>query len=52
MIIAVDFDGTCVTHEFPYDAALGVPLKQDSLSERPYVDWDIVKYHLHAKNIL
>lgn len=135
MIIAVDFDGTCVTHEFPYvgkeigaaevlkeltdkghkvilftmrshpeeinqkgiaysdalqdaidwfkkhdiplfgvnenptqkgwtsspkpyahiyidDAALGVPLKQDSLSERPYVDWDMVKYYLHIKNIL
>ncbi|QOR58331.1 polynucleotide kinase/phosphatase [uncultured phage cr106_1] len=135
MIIAVDFDGTCVTHEFPYvgkeigaaevlkeltdkghkiilftmrshpeeinqkgiaysdalqdaidwfkkydiplfgvnenptqkgwtsspkpyahiyidDAALGVPLKKDSLSERPYVDWGIVKYYLHVKNIL
>ena len=135
MIIAVDFDGTCVTHEFPYvgkeigaaevlkeltdkghkiilftmrshpevinqkgiaysdalqdaidwfkkydiplfgvnenptqkgwtsspkpyahiyidDAALGVPLKQDSLSERPYVDWDMVKYYLHIKNLL
>lgn len=33
-------------------AALGVPLKKDSLSEKPYVDWDIVKYYLHAKNIL
>lgn len=39
-------------HIYIDDAALGVPLKQDSLSERPYVDWDIVKYHLHAKNIL
>ena len=34
------------------DAALGVPLKHDSLSERPYVDWDIVKCYLHVKNIL
>jgi hypothetical protein len=39
-------------HIYIDDAALGVPLKKDSLSEKPYVDWDIVKYHLHAKNIL
>lgn len=39
-------------HIYIDDAALGVPLKHDSLSERPYVDWDIVKYYLHAKNIL
>lgn len=34
------------------DAALGVPLKYDSLSDRPYVDWDIVRYYLHARGIL
>ena len=39
-------------HIYIDDAALGVPLKKDSLSEKPYVDWDIVKYYLHAKNIL
>jgi hypothetical protein len=39
-------------HIYIDDAALGVPLKKNSLSEKPYVDWDIVKYHLHAKNIL
>lgn len=39
-------------HIYIDDAALGVPLKKDSLSEKPYVDWGIVKYHLHAKNIL
>lgn len=33
------------------DAALGVPLKHDSLSERPYVDWNMVKYYLHVKNV-
>jgi hypothetical protein len=39
-------------HIYIDDAALGVPLKHDSLSERPYVDWDIVKCYLHVKNIL
>lgn len=39
-------------HIYIDDAALGVPLKQDSLSERPYVDWDMVKYYLHIKNLL
>lgn len=39
-------------HIYIDDAALGVPLKHDFLSDRPYVDWDIVKYHLHVKNIL
>lgn len=40
------------THIYIDDAALGVPLKKDSLSEKPYVDWDIVRYYLHAKSIL
>lgn len=39
-------------HIYIDDAALGVPLKKDSLSEKPYVDWDIVRYYLHAKSIL
>ena len=39
-------------HIYIDDAALGVPLKKDSLSEKPYVDWDIVRYYLHAKGIL
>lgn len=39
-------------HIYIDDAALGVPLKHDSLSDRPYVDWNIVKYYLHVKNIL
>lgn len=39
-------------HIYIDDTALGVPLKHDSLSERPYVDWDIVKYYFHVKNIL
>lgn len=39
-------------HIYIDDAALGVPLKHDSLSERPYVDWNMVKYYLHVKNIL
>lgn len=39
-------------HIYIDDAALGVPLKHDSLSDRPYVDWDIVRYYLHAKSIL
>ena len=39
-------------HIYIDDAALGVPLKHDFLSERPYVDWDIVRYYLHAKSIL
>lgn len=30
MVIAVDFDGTCVTHEFP------------EVSDRLYVDWEKV----------
>lgn len=39
-------------HIYIDDAALGVPLKHDFLSDRPYVDWDIVRYYLHAKGIL
>ena len=39
-------------HIYIDDAALGVPLKQDFLSGRPYVDWDMVRYYLHAKGIL
>ena len=39
-------------HIYIDDAALGVPLKHDFLSDRPYVDWDIVRYYLHAKSIL
>lgn len=39
-------------HIYIDDAALGVPLKHDSLSERPYVDWNMVKYYLHVKNVL
>lgn len=39
-------------HIYIDDAALGVPLKHDFLSERPYVDWDIVRYYLHVKNVL
>lgn len=39
-------------HIYIDDAALGVPLKHDFLSDRPYVDWGIVRYYLHVKNIL
>lgn len=39
-------------HIYIDDAALGVPLKHDSLSERPYVDWDIVRYYLYTNGIL
>lgn len=39
-------------HIYIDDAALGVPLKHNSLSERPYVDWNMVKYYLHIKNII
>ena len=63
MIIAVDFDGTCVTHEFPRvgaaevlkeltDKGHKIPLKHSYISDRPYVDWDIIRYYLHAKGIL
>lgn len=123
MIIAVDFDGTCVTHEFPKvgtdigavpilkrlvekghqiilytmrcddllqdavdwfkkndipllgvnenpgqkqwtsspkifahiyidDAALGCPLGCSRISERPYVDWDMVSTLLYMRGIL
>lgn len=49
LIIAVDFDGTCVTHEYPKvyanlyidDAALGAPLTGDvNYSSRPFIHWD------------
>ena len=39
-------------HIYIDDAALGVPLKHSYISDRPYVDWDIVRYYLHAKSIL
>jgi hydroxymethylpyrimidine pyrophosphatase-like HAD family hydrolase len=123
MIIAVDFDGTCVTHDFPNegqsvggeetlkelvknghklilytmrsgatletaiqwflkngislygiqynpeqarwtssnkcyaqlyidDAALGCPLRFDEKSERPYVDWSLVRVHLKSMNLI
>ena len=39
-------------HIYIDDAALGVPLKHDFLSDRPYVDWGIVRYYLHVKSIL
>ena len=53
MIIAVDFDGTCVTHDIPLFGVNENPTQKDwTSSPKPYVDWDIVKYHLHAKNIL
>ena len=39
-------------HIYIDDAALGVPLKHSYISDRPYVDWDIVRYYLHAKGIL
>ena len=34
-------------HIYIDDAALGVPLKHSYISDRPYVDWDIVRYYLH-----
>ena len=34
------------------DTALGVPLKHSYISDRPYVDWNIIRYYLHAKGIL
>ena len=39
-------------HIYIDDAALGVPLKHSYISDKPYVDWDIVRYYLHAKGIL
>lgn len=39
-------------HIYIDDAALGVPLKYSYISDRPYVDWDIVRYYLHTKSIL
>lgn len=32
MIIAVDFDGTCVTHEFPYLGKDTLEIKRDEYS--------------------
>ena len=34
------------------DTALGAPLKQDKLSERPYIDWDEVDRFLKYRGIL
>lgn len=39
-------------HYYIDDAGLGIPLMISSLSKRPYVDWDLVKYHLHAKGLI
>ena len=38
MIIAVDFDGTCVKHRYPDD--------------RDYVDWNRIRDILITKNVI
>ena len=53
MIIAIDFDGTCVYHDYPYVGkdigavpvlkelvAAGHKLKYEVDQPRPYVDWE------------
>jgi|688.fasta_scaffold00127_34 hypothetical protein len=56
MDIAIDFDGTCVTHEYPLigrDAALGCPLIQPAYpEERPYADWNKIRGWLLSNGIL